>query len=69
VGCDTYRQATIVSTRETVEEAYAELDRIAEKLAANNAPANLPGGSARPAVPDATSGRSAVGIAREGSDG
>ncbi len=31
-GDDKYSQATIVSTHETVEEACAELDRIAEKL-------------------------------------
>ena len=31
-GDDTYRQATVVSTHATVAAAYAELDRIGEKL-------------------------------------
>ncbi len=39
-GDDKYRHATIVSTHATVEEAYADLAQIAEKLAADNEPEN-----------------------------
>ena len=37
-GRDTYRQATVVSNHATVGDAYAELDRIAAKLARDHAP-------------------------------
>ncbi len=37
-GDDKYSQATIVSTHATVAEAYAALDRIAEKLHQDEAP-------------------------------
>ncbi len=37
-GDDKYSQATIVSTHTTVAEAYAELDRIGEKLHQDEAP-------------------------------
>ncbi len=37
-GDDKYRDATIVSIHETVEVAYAELDRIGEKLHQDDAP-------------------------------
>ena len=37
-GRDTYREATVVSVHETVEDAYAELDRIADSLEGNAVP-------------------------------
>ena len=37
-GDDKYTQATIVSTHATVAEAYAELDRIGEKLTPGRGP-------------------------------
>ena len=37
-GRDTYRQAGPISSHATVEEAYAELDRIAAKLARDDLP-------------------------------
>mgnify|MGYP006928200637 CR=1 FL=1 len=38
VGPDRYRQATVVSTHQTVASAFAALDAIAEKLKRDGAP-------------------------------
>ena len=37
-GRDRYQQATVTSTHDTVEDAYARLDAIAEKLQRDGAP-------------------------------
>ena len=37
-GRDTYRQATVISTHQTLEAAYAGLNQIADKLDRDGAP-------------------------------